>query len=91
MADEDGTSQRPTAVNRLPFPPNPVIEAYKKDVDRTLIRDHLKLTVPERFWKLQSFMRLVEGGRKVKDASRTKATYTSSCRCPPRNMACHLK
>ena len=31
-----------------PFEPDPVIEAYKKDVDRTLIRDRLQRTVEER-------------------------------------------
>jgi len=56
MADEDGTSQRPTAANPLPFPPDPVIEAYKKDVDRTLIRENLKLTVEERLLKLGKFV-----------------------------------
>jgi hypothetical protein len=34
---------------------DPVIEAYKKDVDRTLLRENLKLTVDERFQKFQSF------------------------------------
>ena len=29
--------------------PDPVVEAYKKDIDRTLIRENLKLTVEERF------------------------------------------
>ncbi len=27
----------------------PVVEAYKKDIDRTLIRENLALTVEERF------------------------------------------
>ncbi len=35
---------------------DPVIEAYKKDVDRTLIRENLKLTPEERLRKLQTFM-----------------------------------
>jgi hypothetical protein len=34
---------------------DPVIEAYKKDVDRTLLRENLKLTVDERFRKFESF------------------------------------
>jgi hypothetical protein len=37
---------------------DPVIEAYKKDIDRTLIRKNLKLTVEERLdqlMKLQEF------------------------------------
>jgi hypothetical protein len=32
-----------------PLEPDPVIEAYKKDIDRTLIRQSLKLTVEQRF------------------------------------------
>ena len=35
-----------------PFEPDPVIEAYKKDVDRTLIVENLKLTVDERLRQL---------------------------------------
>ena len=31
---------------------DPVIEAYKRDVDRTLIRENLRLTIEERFEKL---------------------------------------
>jgi hypothetical protein len=30
---------------------DPVVEAYKNDIDRTLIRENLKLTVGERFRK----------------------------------------
>jgi len=33
--------------------PDPVIEAYKRDVDRTLIRENLKLTPDQRLRKLQ--------------------------------------
>ena len=47
---------------------DPVIELYKKDVDRTLLRENLKLTVEERFRKHESFMKLFyalrEAGRK---------------------------
>jgi len=32
---------------------DPVIEAYKKDVDRTLLRENLKLTVEERVRKAE--------------------------------------
>lgn len=35
---------------------DPVIEAYKKDVDRTLIRENLKLTHEQRLRKLQDFV-----------------------------------
>jgi hypothetical protein len=38
---------------------DPVIEAYKKDVDRTLLRENLKLSVEERFQKFERFMEYV--------------------------------
>jgi hypothetical protein len=39
---------------------DPVIEAYKKDVDRTLLRENLKLTVEERFAKAEARHRSAE-------------------------------
>ena len=42
---------------------DPVVEAYKKDVDRTLLRENLKLTVSERLLKLQDVMEFIEGVR----------------------------
>ena len=36
---------------------DPVVDAYKKDVDRTLLRENLKLTVEDRFRKFKSFAR----------------------------------
>ena len=40
--------------------PDPVIEAYKKDVDRTLIRENLKLTPEQRILKLQAFVNALD-------------------------------
>ncbi len=34
-----------------------IIDLYKKDVDRTLIRENLKLTVEERLLNMQNFIR----------------------------------
>jgi len=34
-----------------------VIEVYKRDIDRTLLRENLKLTVDERFQKLDQLQR----------------------------------
>ena len=34
---------------------DPVIEAYKRDVDRTLLRANLRLTVAERFEQFDNF------------------------------------
>jgi len=38
---------------------DPVIEAYKKDVDRTLLRENLKLTTDQRSLKFERAMALV--------------------------------
>ncbi len=36
---------------------DPVIEAYKRHIDRTLLRENLKLTVEQRFEKLRQLQR----------------------------------
>lgn len=46
---------------------DPVIEAYKKDIDLTLRRENLKLTVEERLIKLQ---RLAEFAEELRRAGR---------------------
>ncbi|MGI8744034.1 MAG: hypothetical protein ACR2NN_15955 [Bryobacteraceae bacterium] len=53
---------------REPLPtiePDPVIEAYKKDVDRTLIRENLKLTPQQLGENLIAFLHFVEEGREA--------------------------
>ena len=53
--------------------PDPVIEVYKKDVDRTLIRENLKLTVDERFLKLMELQKFAEELRRAgKEARKRK-------------------
>lgn len=56
----------------MPRPPlapadfvDPVIEVYKKDVDRGLLRENLKLTVQQRFDKFIAFMEFAEELRKA--------------------------
>lgn len=39
---------------------DPVIEAYKKHIDRTLIRENLRLTVDQRFQQLMKLQRFAE-------------------------------
>ena len=39
---------------------DPLIEAYKKGVDRTLLRENLKLTVDARFRKFEEFARFAQ-------------------------------
>lgn len=52
---------------------DPVIEVYKKDVDRTLLRENLKLTVEERLQKFRAFMHgiaeLKAAGRRMRGES----------------------
>ncbi len=50
--------------------PDPVIDAYKKDIDRTLIRENLKLTVEQRFEKLMALERFAEEMRRAGRAAR---------------------
>jgi hypothetical protein len=44
---------------------DPVVEVYKKDIDRTLLRENLKLTVEERFRKFES---LAQYARELREA-----------------------
>ncbi len=50
--------------------PDPVIEAYKRDIDRTLLRENLKLSVDERFRKLMALQRFAEELRRAGRAAR---------------------
>jgi hypothetical protein len=58
---------------RISLEPDPVIEAYKKDLDRTLIVENLKLSVEQRFLKLMELQRLAEELRRAgQEARRTR-------------------
>jgi hypothetical protein len=46
---------------------DPVVEACKKDIDRTLLRANLRLSPEDRIRKLQDFVRLVVS---LREASR---------------------
>lgn len=56
-------------LDAISLEPNPTIDAYKKDIDRTLLRENLKLTPGQRILKLQDFVRFLmimqEAGRKA--------------------------
>ena len=56
-----------TQQQNMPFEPDPVIEAYKKDVDITLIRENLKLTPEQR---IENLMRLQEFVEELRRAGR---------------------
>ena len=40
--------------------PDPVIEVYKRDIDRTLIRENLKRSTEERFLQLMKLQQFAE-------------------------------
>ncbi len=42
-----------------------VIDAYKKDIDRTLLRENLKMTVEQRIRQLGEFARFAEQMREA--------------------------
>jgi hypothetical protein len=48
-----------TILRRYGIEPDPVIEAYKKDVDRTLLRENLRRTPQERLDKLAALQAFV--------------------------------
>lgn len=53
---------------------DPIVEAYKKDIDRTLLRENLKLTVEERFRKAMALARLAEELRRAGREARSLRT-----------------
>ena len=53
-----------------PLEPDPVIEAYKKHVDRTLLRENLKRTVQERLDRLVELQRLAEEAKRAGRAAK---------------------
>ena len=61
-------SQRDTSLpeDRVPPPPDPVIEVYKRDIDRTLLRENLKLTPEQRVVQLMELQRALEEMQKAR-------------------------
>ena len=54
---------------------DPVIEVYKKDIDRTLIRENLRLSVGERFEKAMALARFADELRRAgREARRARQT-----------------
>jgi hypothetical protein len=56
----------------FPLEPDPVIEAYKKDVDRTLIRENLTLTPSQRVQKLVELQHFAEELRRAGEEFRAR-------------------
>lgn len=66
---DDAELFHPPRFEREVLPPpdtfDPVVEAYKKDVDRTLLIENLKLTPAQRAEKLESFVEMLTELRKA--------------------------
>jgi hypothetical protein len=56
--------------NEIRLAPDPVIKAYKRDVDQTLLRENLNLSVEECFRKLMALRRFAEELRRAGRAGR---------------------
>ena len=53
--------------------PDPVIEAYKQDIDRTLLRENLTKTVTERVANLIALQRLAAEARRAGERATRQA------------------
>jgi hypothetical protein len=53
-----------------PLDHDPVIEAYKRGIDRTLIRQNLKRTITERFEQAMALQRFAEQLKRAGRAAR---------------------
>jgi hypothetical protein len=74
--NQDSDNILPTCCGNFELPPadlcDPVIEVYKRDIDRTLLRENLKLSPAQRAEKLSAFMDMVAELREAGQRSRAK-------------------
>jgi hypothetical protein len=65
-----GTPPSMDVLDMSRLPPDPVVEVYKKDVDRTLFDRNLALSLSERIEQLQRFVaflsEMLEAGRRAR-------------------------
>jgi len=61
------TPRRPPPPESLVRAPDPVTEADKKDIDRTLLRENLRRSVEERVLALMALQRLAEEARRARN------------------------
>lgn len=66
----------------FPFERDPVIEAYKKDVDRTLLRENLRCSVDERMENLLAMARLAEECQRSREAAKSQRQAAKSAPTP---------
>jgi hypothetical protein len=56
---------------KIVIEPDPIIEVYKRDVDLTLIRENLRLSIDERFEKLMRLQQFAEELRRAGNQMRS--------------------
>ena len=56
----------------LPSKSDPVIQTYKKHLDRTLLRENLRLTVQQRFENLMQLQRFASELRNARQATKPR-------------------
>jgi hypothetical protein len=59
-------------LRRFGFEPDPVVEEYKKDVDRTLLRENLRRTPEQRLDNLMELQRFAEELRRAGQEARVR-------------------
>ena len=64
VAEHPPRVPEPAVLLAVSLEPTPVIEAYKQDVDRTLLRANLALSPTERVEKMIAALRFVEAVRR---------------------------
>ncbi len=60
-----GSTDIPPVDGPPPFEPDPVIEAYKQGVDRSLVRENLRRTPEQRLQALAALQRFAEELRRA--------------------------
>ena len=72
-SDSTGPSPERPRLERASGPEvDPVVEAYKRDIDRTLLRENLRRSVTERVANLIALQRLAEEARRAGGVLRNK-------------------
>jgi hypothetical protein len=67
-----GTHDSAELLRRYGLEPDPVIEHYKRQVDRTRLRENLRRSVAERMELLEELQRLHEEARRAGEALRRR-------------------
>ena len=80
LEERDARISLMTEKNSFPLERDPVIEAYKKDVDRTILRENLKLSVEER---LRALVNLQRAARELRRAGHPRARLKAFWRLLP--------